>query len=808
MPKVRPDQARRAQRARRRDPMHRPRVEVHEANAQTVIPALAKLGMDASAPAVDTGDKVWALASVSTLLVEDEAAHRPALLEHRVLERVLYTLKSDTNLEVRREASGALRNLCQGSADDVLARMVELEGLDTVLQVMRWASLGLQNHEQRLERARAPLLAEQEKLLNKPVEQMNRKERRLAAKLAQGRAPSAAATAVAEFTGDDALDTLDVHGWGHDAPASLMAMDSAAAQCLVDMCENLVTVLAHLVEASDVYMAHVVAWDWHAPSASPLVGEALVAWLCQAVHLGVLVARRDAALQALTPDCARALARWATVSAHALAALTDAEELGVARGVAGIRSLRPSAAAARAAPADVQAAEARGTARLGALADAAALLALNADRASASTLTLAAAAGAVLVHVYQALQAGAEMENEERDPPCGADMTLSELVQGRLLAHLAPWLARVQKEALTEEERTAVEVSLELAADVATLLGDGTGSGIEALLLDDMRDGDAWQSWPPAEWLVSPMVDVLVQLAMPSAASESAEGAALRATETRALAVLHNGLWRLASFAPPPPSQWPEDDEALARIDAWRAWAGTAYLSGAPAHEASAAGARLLELWERVFAIAAHWASVDSVANASAGTEAHDGLAHDGLAMVSTCLGSLWSIARILEGQLPLTQGDAAAPPLVALMAAYDTAHAPAVRVQAIGTLAALARSQHYQRESDAAAPPASYHRVYLQLAQFWLQVAGHVPDAETLAAVLNAIVDTYANELAPWDSVYGEAHMQSKLVALLPSLAALAKKVDRRRDAPLYAAAMEGVQNLRAFLAYRESLA
>ena len=55
MPKARPDVARRAQRARRRDPLRRPEnVDVPVPSAEEVVPVLTKLGMDASAPAIET----------------------------------------------------------------------------------------------------------------------------------------------------------------------------------------------------------------------------------------------------------------------------------------------------------------------------------------------------------------------------------------------------------------------------------------------------------------------------------------------------------------------------------------------------------------------------------------------------------------------------------------------------------------------------------------------------------------------------------------------------------------------------------
>ena len=156
---------------------------------------------------------------------------------------------------------------------------------------------------------------------------------------------------------------------------------------------------------------------------------------------------------------------------------------------------------------------------------------------------------------------------------------------------------------------------------------------------------------------------------------------------------------------------------------------------------------------------------------------------------------------------MPLVDGDEPAAPVVALMASFHSAQRPAVRVKSIGTLAVLARSQRYMETGASATPPPAYVQVYTMLGDFFLDVAAHVPDAETLAAVLNAIVDTYANEQAPWDSVYRAGSFQTRLVALLPSLSAVARRVDRRADLPLYAAATESVQNMRAFLEYRQSV-
>ena len=69
MPKARPDLGRRLQRARRRNPIRRPAPRATEVTplmttAEEVVPVLAKLGMDATAAPIETGDKGWALSLI------------------------------------------------------------------------------------------------------------------------------------------------------------------------------------------------------------------------------------------------------------------------------------------------------------------------------------------------------------------------------------------------------------------------------------------------------------------------------------------------------------------------------------------------------------------------------------------------------------------------------------------------------------------------------------------------------------------------------------------------------------------------
>lgn len=757
MPKARPDLGRRLQRARRRNPIRRPAPRATEVTplmttAEEVVPVLAKLGMDATAAPIETGDKVWALASIATLL-SDDAQHRQLLLSHQVIPRILYALKSDTNLEVRREASGALRNLCLCDDDtqSIFDEMDHYGIVDVVLNVLKWAALGLQSHERRLERAQAPLIQERERLMSKPLDQMNRKERRHMAKLAQGRLPSATAGATAEF-GNDAHDALDMHAWGSDAPASLQAMDSAAAQCLVEMCENLVTIISCLCASSEKLGVQVLQWSWTSDSTGR---EGLAAWLCEALSLAIRAcdAEHDAELAKL-PECAAALVSLGLASAQALWVLTD-PSLGyedMPSAVSGTDNDRS-----------------RGLRRLDILVRASMCLATHAAPRPAM---LGAAATGALMNVLAVVEVEALASFVRQDVPTR-------------VTHL---LAEANADALKEDARSALEACLDMVSDMARVL----------------------PKEEPLSMVSSPLVEALLRLATPSQESsqDSVTASARRGIETRALTALNQVLWHTALHAPPPPSEWPTDDEeALAEIHAWRAHTGSLYLEGGqpcstPTYEA------LSHIWQRVFETAAFWAGLDSVANAAPEAPLPmSSVAGDGLAQVSTSIGCLWSTARLLEGQLPLVQDDAPAPPVTALTAAYLSAHDASVRVKVLGTLACLARSQFYCREPGSSTPPPAYAQVYLHLASFWADVAGHISDAETLAAFVHAIVDTYADEQAPWDAAYRDSHLHERLCTLVPQYMGVAKRVHRRTDPMLHKAVHESVDTLRAFLSYRQEL-
>lgn len=862
MPKSRRDWS--GSRRARHDPLRRGTTAVSEVKAE-VVPVLEKLPGGPSD--VPTGEKVWALASISSLLEEEHGArNRRLLLSRNIVARVLYELEHDTNLEVRREASGALRNLCVEGDSDIFGELVNKGGLEIVLQCLRWATMGLQNQERQMERAKAPAREARERLLSKPVEQMNRKERRHAAKLAAGTMHEGALTDNPEFA-PDASAAVDVRGWAADAPASLAAMDPPAAQCLVEMCESLVTILGCICETSEKLLVRAVRWDWqqsllddtqHAERQA-FAGDALAAWLCEAVSLGVH------GLQATSPYSA-ALVSFGTASANTLCALCDDAKHGLGRAVAGLPThLPPTSKKARRreqapvvlpTPSELGAARAEGSRRLALLAQAVALLPTD-GAAGANAASLATMASGVLCNVQRAAHAPEALGPDAAPIVVAQHGPLGKYMIHEVLARLTHLLSLTDAEAFVGQSQGEAlqtsELALEIVAEMMSVLGRGEEDveqlSITHLPLDDDDDDDemelmeefdddamddepeaiargdaephALDRWVFSEVLRTPLLGVLLRLAAPSDASErqDRQGAQRRAVELRALAAANNFLLRLALFAPPPPSQWPGDEETLERIALWREWVGTAFLEDSDA-EATPVGSALHEAWAHVFRIAAHWAAVPSVVDAETLEEAlpsamapptSANAAHDGLAIVDTCLGCLWSIARILEGQLPLVQDHATAPYITALMAAYQSARLSAVRIKSLGTLAVLARSQAY-RQDGAASPPDAYLQVYAQLGGFFVDAAatlahGDVAHVDILAAAINAVMDTYANELAPWDIVYRQGQLQEKLAQLVAPAAALVKRIDRRANVPLYAAAHESVQNLRAFLEYRASV-
>ncbi len=330
-----------------------------------IVPLLANLpapDAPAAASEINLADKVWALASVSLLLsvsptqtAAEVKAHRKLLLSHNLIGRLILALQSHTEVDVRREASGALRNLCVDSGIDVRNEVVNKAGVPAILAAMRWASNALgfdasssastcstanpsisfvddaPTAEQDLESKRA--------LLAKPLDKMNKKERRHATKLATTLGKTLEQVAgqglsvederkLTASAGNDANEAMDT-GAASRKGEPFLSLDSNTRKGLIEMAENLVTVVWCLCESGDKAFAKLVAWKWldqdivgAGASQEELSGEGLASWLSSAIALG---SRAAAVLSTAGPDGSRASSSLSQDGAETLSVLANEE---------------------------------------------------------------------------------------------------------------------------------------------------------------------------------------------------------------------------------------------------------------------------------------------------------------------------------------------------------------------------------------------------------------------------------------------------------------------------------------------------
>ncbi|EPQ29684.1 uncharacterized protein PFL1_02904 [Pseudozyma flocculosa PF-1] len=339
---------------------------------------------------------------------------------------------------------------------------------------------------------------------------------------------------------------------------------------------------------------------------------------------------------------------------------------------------------------------------------------------------------------------------------------------------------------------------------------------------------------------VPALADVLLPLARPfessfpslvsstsaSSGASSAQKQAptlLRAIHLRSLSVLNNALLRLATFAAPPPSQPVSGLKEARRLAAFRSW-----LSGD-----AGAGSRLTTTFQALYEVARGCASVPAVANATPALSATHSIVEplpssvaasstgntekqDGLQIVETCIGSMWSIARCLEGTVPLswTAGSVVLPSspgaesaelISALMASYHTASSDNMKVKAISLLATIARAANVSLPLNE------------KIAFFLLSILEAVPDrptaagsaasAESVVAAINGLVDTFADENSHYDVNFRRGDMLKRCRATVFKCRAVVKCIDRRRHLSLRAIAEEAAENWMAFVEYRQGL-
>jgi hypothetical protein len=77
----------------------------------------------------------------------------------------------------------------------------------------------------------------------------------------------------------------------------------------------------------------------------------------------------------------------------------------------------------------------------------------------------------------------------------------------------------------------------------------------------------------------------------------------------------------------------------------------------------------------------------------------------------------------------------------------------------------------------------------------------------ETLIALINAIIDIYADETRAYDQVFEQERCTAKLADMVPGTRACVRKVDRKLHRELRGKGEEAVGNLAAFVQYRKAL-
>lgn len=331
----------------------------------------------------------------------------------------------------------------------------------------------------------------------------------------------------------------------------------------------------------------------------------------------------------------------------------------------------------------------------------------------------------------------------------------------------------------------------------------------------------------------SSLTDALLALARPFEASfpslsgaKSADADAnadattsgpLRGLHLRSLSVLNNLMLRLASFSPPPPSQPATEPKAQRRIAALRAWTQ----QPTPART-------LGSVWRSLFDIAKGCASVPAVAGAGVGAIVGDGVVGsigsadgrevgegeggDGMAMVETCIGTMWSVARIVEGNVELSSepavrvseaGAVSSEVVSALVAGYGSARSDAMRVKCVLLLSTIARA------------PAVHPNLNAHIGDWLVSLLEAIPERgsagttpESMVAAINGLIDVYADETATYDvHCFRQQGLLGRMRLTLFRCKALARTIDRRKQISLRASAEEALENLAGFIQYRQSL-
>lgn len=156
------------------------------------------------------------------------------------------------------------------------------------------------------------------------------------------------------------------------------------------------------------------------------------------------------------------------------------------------------------------------------------------------------------------------------------------------------------------------------------------------------------------------------------------------------------------------------------------------------------------------------------------------------LEIIQAALGCIWGLAKTTVPNATTTQEDM----LITLLPHLS----PASASRAIDTLASLAARPGVPVDET-------------RSISSWMM--GQLPSADTemTVALINAIIDIFADEGREYDAVFTEGGYTAALASIVGRFRSDARKVDRRKMPELRAAAEEAYGNLVAFIKYRRSL-
>lgn len=187
-------------------------------------------------------------------------------------------------------------------------------------------------------------------------------------------------------------------------------------------------------------------------------------------------------------------------------------------------------------------------------------------------------------------------------------------------------------------------------------------------------------------------------------------------------------------------------------------------------------------IWEITFGIISA-AGEDAAALTARGQEMR-------LEILEAALGCAWGVSKVAADQLsPL------AVQVQMLMDVLPALRSDAARTRTLDTLAALAARPGVSVDENRA------------IGQWILNLLPSAND-EILVAVLNAVIDIYADEGRDYDRpVFIAGNFLNALASSVARVRTDVRKIDRRKQPELRARAEEAYENLTAFVKYRRSL-